>query len=127
MASMTVTKKVVTPTKTFNTPKTYTASQPFGLDDEAAPGSATTEMNLDIDVSAVKAFFIHSDKNVTIKTNDVDTPGNTLALVANEIYEWDEDDLAAFKLTVDVIKIFVVNAGTEEATINCYGVQDATP
>lgn len=95
------------------------------------PDSTTDqEIVISIDVTAVKVFRIKSDQDVTIETNDPGpdpVPGNTLALVADQPYTWHEDALDAFKLTVDVTKLYVTNASGAAATVKILVLQDSTP
>lgn len=126
MANFSYTQVISTPNQSIGEPQNYSASSVISLN-EVAANSATTQFNIAIDVSAVKAFAIVSDVAVTIKTNSSTVPDDTIVLVANKPYTWVLDSYDTFKLTVDVTSIFVVVAGTDDATVRIEGVQDATP
>lgn len=126
MATFQINKRVVTPNQTIDLAQTYTGSLGLTLDETAAQ-SATTQFFIAIDVSAVKAFVVTSDKAVTLKTNSSGSPDNTLALVANKPYEWNTDSYDTFKLTTDVTSIYVVVAGGSAARIQLEAILDATP
>ena len=94
----------------------------------AVPNAATDQLcNIAIDVDKVQIFFLVSTQDVTIETNDGESPGNTLALKANEPYSWHVSALDDFKLTVDVTAFYVTNSSGEAATVTCYVLQDTTP
>lgn len=106
--------------------KTLTASSEVNLDEAVSVGT-DTPFNIAIDVSAVKSFYIHSDRAVTVETNSSSAPTNTLALVAGDAYTWYTGKLDTFKLTGDVTIIYITNAsgGTANVTIRC--LQDSSP
>lgn len=86
------------------------------------------QINFDLDVSAVKSFFLVSSQNITLETNAIDaTGGNTLALIADEPYVWHDSDLNSFLLTEDVTTTYWTNASGATATIYCVALFDATP
>lgn len=100
------------------------------LDDggsQVATQNATTQFMVGIDVSAVKSFFLMSDKNLTLKTNSTGSPANTIALVANVPYEWHEGDYNVFLLTTDVTSMYFVNAGAQDAHVYMECGVDPTP
>lgn len=105
---------------------TYTGSGNPRIDDDA-PASGTKQMNIAIDVSAVKSIIMLSDQDVTIKTNSSGSPTDTIALAAGIAYVWNEDSLDTLKLTGDVTTIYVVNATTSDARVRIDVIQDATP
>ncbi len=112
-------------TKTSD-PQPFTGSAPGGFNELIAVGT-DTQVNLAIDVSAVKLFWIKSDRAVQIETNSGSAPTNTLTLVAGQPYFWHTNAYDTFKLTGDVTAFFVTNASGGSATIECYFNYDATP
>lgn len=123
-----IVKKLVTPGKSINNTKTYTAD---GSDSrEIAVPDSTTDMQLDIaiDVSAVKSFFITSDQDLKVEANDGTTPTDpAIDLVAGVPYEWTIDSYDEFKFTVDVTKLFLTNASGTDAVFKLEVLQDTTP
>jgi len=99
------------------------------IDGETVADSETDfQINFDLDVSAVKSFYLVSDQTITLETNAVDAAGgNTLALIANEPYIWHDTSLDSFKLTADVTTTYWTNASGAAATIYCVALFDATP
>jgi hypothetical protein len=126
MASFVLNQKVVTLSQTVDLPQIYTGSLGLTLS-EVAPLSATTEFDFAIDVSAVIAFVLVSNKAATIKTNSSGSPANTLVLKAGVPYVWNIDSYDTFKFTTDITKIFVVIAGAADALIQMEAIVDATP
>jgi len=126
MADFQLTQVLNAPGISISGGKTYSASLSESLADVAA-GNGTTQMTMTIDVSAVKAFAIFSDVDITLKTNSSGSPANTLALKAGIPYIWTTDSYDTFKLTTDVTSLFFVNAGSVDANIKVTVVADATP
>lgn len=108
------------------TPRVYTGSGLIGVQDAIA-GSCTTQINVAIDVSAVKQIVIHSTVAATLKTNSSGSPANTIVLKADVEYVWNTDSYDTFLLTTDVTAVFMVVAGATAGVLTISGVQDATP
>ncbi len=124
----TITEQVQTPGRLIIKSTTHTSDSVAALHGVQVADSATDfEIAIAIDFSAVKSFYLVSDQDVTVETNDGSAPDDTLALKANEPYVWHESSLHAFKITADVTSIFITNASGETATIDLEVVQDATP
>lgn len=96
--------------------------------DIAVPGPSTDLVaNLSLDVSEMKSLLIVSDQDVTIKTNSLGSPDDTLALQADEPVVWWSTGVFANPLTVDVTSLHIVNAGSTAATVKLRALQDVTP
>lgn len=90
-------------------------------------GQTDYEINVDLDVSACKSFYLESDQDVTFETNDGTTPDDTIALKANKPYVWHVDAYDSFLLGTDVTSVFITNASGSTATIYLVALYDATP
>lgn len=97
------------------------------VDGEAIAGSATTQLFVPLDVSAVVGFAIVSTVATTLKTNSSGSPDNTLALVANQPYIWHTGAYDTFKLTTDVVSMYFVVAGATAGTVTIAALIDPTP
>lgn len=106
---------------------TKTGSGVLSIEETVADSSTDAEIVFSLDVSAVKAFMIVSDRNVMVQTNDGSSPDDTLNLIAGEPYVWHVTSLDTFLLTVDVTSIFVTNASGGIATIVIEAIFDVTP
>lgn len=96
--------------------------------DESAPDSATTAFITSLDVSAVKSFYLLSDKAVTFNTNAADASGGqSISLLADTPYVWNTGSRDTFKLTTDVTAVYIVNASGGAARIRMEALLDATP
>lgn len=127
MATSTFTPQVVTSGITVTpAPRVYSGSGIIGVQDAIA-GSSTTQINVAIDVSAVKQIVIHSTVAATLKTNSSGSPANTIVLKADVEYVWNTDSYDSFLLTTDVTTVFLVVAGATAGVLTISGVQDATP
>lgn len=113
------------------TSNTYSGTGGGGFVDETAVGSGTnsgvTQVNLAIDVSAVKSFWIKASAALTLKTNSNGSPADTIVLKAGVPYVWNSDSYDTFKLGTDVTAFFFNNASASAATVSCGFVYDATP
>jgi hypothetical protein len=81
-----------------------------------APQAGDVTVPLTIAVSGIVAFWIVSDKNVTLTENDDGTPDLTKALVANVPFWW-YTGLGTNPFTVDITALKFANAGATEATV----------
>lgn len=113
--------------KSLSKTVTKTGSLETVLDESVADAQTDVQINVAIDVTAVKEFYLVSDQDVTLETNSGSTPDDTLSLVANEPYVWHSTSLDSFLLTVDVTAFFITNASGSVANIDGHWVVDATP
>ncbi len=105
----------------------YSASSELALTETIADSSTDFQIVAAIDVSAVKSFYVVSDKAVTLETNNGTTPDDTISLKAGIPYIWNTDSYDTFKLGTDVTDLFITNASGGTATLELRCVQDATP
>ena len=122
-----ITTRFVGPTGTVENTVSKSSSASISVDETIANGQTAFQINVAIDVSAVKAFYICADQNVTVKTNSSGSPDDTLNLIANEPYAWHNTSLSAFLLDTDVTAIFVANASGSAAALTLRVIQDASP
>ena len=127
MPSHTITRKWTGNAGTVSKDIANTASSETVIDETVTTAQTDFLINIAIDVSVTKAFFITSSAAVTIETNSGTVPDNTIVLVADQPYDWFTGDYKTFLLTVDVTKFYVTNASGSTATINIRVLQDATP
>lgn len=127
MSDITLNWTIASGEDTIRYSKTYSGSAAAHFSEEIATGSTNTQVNIAIDVSAVKAFVLVSDQDVTVKTNSTSSPNTTFTLEANHPYTWDTDSEDAFLLAVDVTVVYITNASGATATVRCRCVYDATP
>ena len=97
------------------------------IDGESVADSETDhEVNLDLDVSACKSFFLVSSQAVTFETI-ANGSGVNISLLANTPYYWHENSYNSFLLVADVGSVFITNASGAAATIYCVALYDPTP
>ncbi len=102
------------------------------LDAEPVADSTTDfVVGFELDVSAVKSFYLNSSQDVLLDTNvDVPNPGvdgDVISLLADIPYIWHATDYNSFLLTVDVTDLRFTNASGAIATIDCVALYDASP
>lgn len=102
------------------------------LDGEAVADSTTNfEVGFELDVSAVKSFYLNSSQDVLLDTNVI-TPnpgvdGNVISLLADIPYVWHVNSYDSFLLTLDVTVLYFTNTSGAVATIDCVALYDASP
>jgi len=95
---------------------------------DVAGSTTDKEVVVAIDVSQIKELIIKASVDMTLETNDGTTPDNTIALKANFAYVWAKDySYDTCKLTVDVTKLYLTNAGATAGTFELLCVYDSTP
>ena len=98
--------------------------------DISVPDSSTDlQANIAIDVSLLKSFYLDSDQDVTVETNNGTTPDDTFTLKANSPVIWDENDDQPnpFASAVDVTAVYITNSSGTAATVRFRIGQDSTP
>lgn len=129
MAALTFKTVITGASNTIQEPSPLSYSGTYlSVGPEAIAGSATTQLMVTLDVSAVTGFAIVSTVDATLKTNDTGTPAHTLALRANEPYHWHTNSYDTFKLaTTDITSMYFVVAGATAGTVSIEAVYDVTP
>lgn len=95
---------------------------------ETIPGASTNLLvNYTLDVSACKSFYMQSTRDMTVKTNSSGSPDDTIALKANEPYQWAPNYANAFELGTDVTALYVTLAAGADDTLVIRSVVDPTP
>jgi hypothetical protein len=95
--------------------KDYSAAAEQNFDD-TVDALGDLEIDLSIDVSQLVSFYVYSDKDITLKTNDLSAPTQTKAITAKKLFWWNTDQ-GSNPLTSDITKLFFVNAGADDAKI----------
>lgn len=97
---------------------------------ESIPGPSTNlEIALVIDVSQLKAIYLHCDKAATLYFNEASTgsPSKTLVLAAGQAFAWDNLSGHANPFgATDVTKVFVTKAGSGAAALKGFVLTDPT-
>lgn len=127
MATTTLSWATATPGTQYTTSKAFTNEGIVEVDTTIASGETDKEVAFALDVSQCVVFEITSDYAITVETNSGSAPDNTIALVANVPYRWCTGWYVAFKLTVDVTKLFITNASGSTAALRIRALYDSTP
>lgn len=117
----------VTPGTQYTTSKSFSNEAIVEVETTIDSGQTDKEVAFALDVSQCVVFEIASDYAMTVETNSGSSPGNTLALAANVPYRFCTGWYVAFKLTVDVTKLFLTNASGSTATLKIRALYDSTP
>jgi hypothetical protein len=124
-----VVQSVNTGSEVVQSSKTYSAGAESKITETVAQNTTDKQINIAIDVSAVKAIYILSDYAMILQTNSGSSPADTLTLVANVPYIWTTDSYDVFKFGTDVTAIFATTGaiGTTDATLQIRVLYDPTP
>lgn len=126
MPTFAITEKVVIDSASITQAQSITAGSRVQIDESISVGTDTL-VALNVDVSQVRACYIHSDKAITLETNAVDaTGGNTLVLVADLPYVWYTNKYDSFKFTADITALYVTNAAGASARLRMEFLIDPT-
>ena len=89
-------------------------------------------LTIGLDVDNIKALFIVSDQDLTIKTNSTGAPDNTIVLIADEPLVWNKfasgSEYYTNLFATDVTKMYLTNDSDPAvaANLTIIVVQDAT-
>lgn len=110
-----------------NKTQIYSAGGGGNIDEPCADSATTDLTGISIDISALKSILIVSDQDVTLKTNDSSSPDDTINLLADVPYIWNEGSYHPCLLTIDVTSFHVTNASGASARFQADWVVDVTP
>lgn len=90
----------------------------------------STDLNVDVAfaLAALRGYILHSDRALTIETNDGTTPDDSIAMAADQERSWMQgDDEIENLFTEDVTSLKVTNASGEDAELFYEFLTDGTP
>lgn len=105
----------------------FTDSAELRIDEAIADAQTDVLIAMVLDVSAVKAFYMVCDQNVTAEFNNSTTGTPAISLLAGIPYVWHASAYDAFLLTVDVTQLFISNASGATANLKVRALYDSTP
>lgn len=90
---------------------------------------ANKQLDIVIDVSAMRSLFILCENAIVIKTNSSGSPDNTLTIPANTPVSWQRTLNAIFPcpLTSDVTALYITNGAASATTAYIRISSDQTP
>jgi hypothetical protein len=110
-----------------NTTDSYTGDGEANYEGSIATGVTNGEIDIALDVSAIKSLVMYSTQALTVKTNSTSAPADTITLAAGKQLVWTTDHLDANPLGTDVTKFYVTNASGSTATVKFRFLVDVTP
>ncbi len=129
-----MTSQIVVGNTTIAGTITKSADNKNSFDPTVADAATDFFVNVAIDVSALQSFFMVSDQDVTVETNDGTTPQETIALKAGDPFTWRRGgnqlagaDYPAIPFSGDVTGFYVTNASGSAAKVQIEILQDPTP
>lgn len=98
------------------------------LDEDIPANQTNLEIAFELTVAKLKGFYMVSDVNMTVETNNGTTPDDTFTLIANEPVQWDASMSGwcpvATLFSADVTALFVTN--TTAGTLTVRAIYDPT-
>lgn len=125
--SMQVRRESVLSGRNIGATESIAAGASGGFNEDVPTGTSDLRVNCAVDVSAVKAFSILSDRNVRLETNSGSAPADTIELIAGKVYDFADGDYNPFLLGTDVVAFFLTNVSGETANVACQFVYDPSP
>ena len=110
-----------------STTQSFTGSGAISISESVSNGGTDVQINVAMDVSALKSVWINSDQAVTLETNSGSAADETISLLANQPYIWYTGSYFTNLLATDITAIFITNASGATATIQIEATYDATP
>src|SRR5687768_2529223 len=96
--------------------------------DLAIAASTTQQVVYDLDVSALKIFYVLADKACTLKTNSSSAPDTTISLAAGVPFVWYEGCGHANPFgSTDITALYAVNGAGAVANVTLRTLFDSTP
>jgi hypothetical protein len=93
----------------------------------SVPESSTDlEVAIELDVTQMEAFWLISDVDMVLKTNNASTPDDTITLKAGKPVIWAKDGYFANPFTVDVAAFFLTTGAVGEGTLDFECIIDPT-
>ncbi len=101
------------------------------FDGSIAGGGSPVEIDLAFPFAKVKSFAAYADGAVTLKTNSSSSPADTLTIPGG-LTAWNQNDsfsanVPTCPFTVDVTKVYAVNAGSVAVNLKLRLLLDVTP
>ena len=108
--------------------RSYTISSEGGDDVSLSVADSTTDqlVAFTCDFSQAKFFYIYSDQDVTIETNDGDTPDDTFNIAAGIPFLWIYGSGITCPISTDITSLHVTNASGSTANIRIRKLEDLT-
>jgi len=114
---------IETTTKTV----TLTAEGQVRLDPVIAAAAANAPVDVAFPYARIKSVKLEnvSSAQMTVKTNDADTPAQTFTIAANDMIEWKDGDPFTNPFTADVTRFYVTSV--PGGTLRIRVLYDPTP
>lgn len=96
----------------------------------SVPDSSTDlQVELALDVSALKSILIATDQDITVETNDGSSADDSFTILANNPLVWNTSCPLPnpFASAVDVTDLYITNASGSAAAVEIRTLVDATP
>lgn len=106
---------------------TQEGSSALSIEETVEDGETDYKVTADVDQSAMKMLYLESSEDVTLETNDTDSPDDTLDLKAGEPVMWHSDGFASNPFSEDITDLYFTNASGSDAEIVMEVLTDATP
>lgn len=119
--------------ESFFSKESVVADAEFNADLSVAGLAADQELEVAFDFQDLKSIVIISDKPLTLKTNSVAAPGDTIAIPATASggagvpFKWTANSGVANPFTADVTSFHFVSAEADAAAVKVRLLFDGTP
>jgi len=114
---------------TYHVVATQSGGQENNVSETIPDSSTDLEVTWEADSSAMVSFFMVSDQDILVETNNGTTPDDSFSLLAGVPTYWSASNVGVGNpITTDVTtNIFVTNSSGSDATLIIKMLQDPTP
>jgi len=94
----------------ISAPLKHTGQVEAGYDGTIAANATDALIDIAFPLTGLQSVCLWSDTNLTVKTNNATTPGQTLSLLAGVAVQWGAGSGATNPITAAVTSLYVTNA-----------------
>jgi hypothetical protein len=96
--------------------------------DGSIPASTTQEIDIAFKITEIKSLVILAGAALTVNTNAANAAGGqSFVMAAGSAVFWKNTDTTTNPITVDVTKVYAINAALTAASLKIYVLRDSTP
>ena len=107
--------------------ETLTGSGEVRISEAIADSETDLEITFTLDQSAMQSFYMVSDQDIMVETNNGAAPTDTFTLLANIPLPWTSGRRSINPVTADITALFITNSSGSTANLEIRVLTDSTP
>lgn len=109
MFELTITEAVLNESRSITKSNIFVGAAKISISEDIASSAEDEQIDLAIPVANVRACFVLSSHDMTVKTNSDSVPDDTLELVGGVPYVWHHEHYASFLFGTDIEALYVTH------------------